>query len=89
MAKLPGAELEAMAVAGAQILECYRVLQKSNSNVVAEVIKDGGTFYEFDHYPKGDVYDNETHSQYFYHAHRPKEHGHFHTFLREEGIAGR
>ena len=33
-----------MAVAGAQVLECYRVLQKTNSNVVAEVIKDGGTF---------------------------------------------
>ena len=75
-----------MAVAGAQVLECYRVLQKTNSNVVAEVIKDGGTFYEYHHYPKGDVYDNETHSQYFYHAHRPKEHGHFHTFLRKDGM---
>ncbi|MBT3170219.1 MAG: hypothetical protein HOM52_07670 [Rhodospirillaceae bacterium] len=86
MAKLPDAELAEMAVAGAQVLECYRVLQKTNSNVVAEVIKDGGTFYEYDHYPKGDVYDNETHSQYFYHAHRPKEHGHFHTFLRKDGM---
>ncbi|MBT3628837.1 MAG: hypothetical protein HN527_12125 [Rhodospirillaceae bacterium] len=86
MAKLPDAELAEMAVAGAQVLECYRVLQKTNSNVVAEVIKDGGTFYEYDHYPKGDVYDNETHSQYFYHAHRPMEHGHFHTFLRKDGM---
>jgi len=86
LAKLPGAELEEMAVAGVQILECYRVLRKTNSNVVAEVIRGGGTFYEYDHYPKGDVYDNETHSQYFYHAHRPKEHGHFHTFLRKDGM---
>ncbi len=84
--KLPPAELERMASEGERILECYRVLQKSNSNVVAEVLSGQGTFYELDHYPKGDVYDSETHSQYFYHAHRPNEHGHFHTFLREKGI---
>ncbi|MCH9049672.1 MAG: hypothetical protein IIA72_01075 [Proteobacteria bacterium] len=84
--KLPVEALESMATAGEQVLECYRVLQKSNSNVVAEVLRGQGKFYEFDHYPKGDVYDSETHSQYFYHAHREGEHGHFHTFLREEGM---
>lgn len=75
-----------MAVAGQKIVDCYRVLQKSNSNVVAEVLRGQGTFYELDHYPKGDVYDSETHSQYFYHSHRSGEHGHFHTFLREKGM---
>ncbi len=84
--QLPLAELETMAFAGERILECYRVLQKSNSNVVAEVLRGQGTFYELDHYPKGDVYDSETHSQYFYHSHRSNEHGHFHTFLREKGM---
>ena len=84
--KPPLAQLETMAAAGERILECYRVLQKSNSNVVAEVLRGQGTFYELDHYPKGDVYDFETHSQYFYHSHRSNEHGHFHTFLREKGI---
>jgi hypothetical protein len=79
-------ELETMAVAGEQIRECYRVLDKSNSDVVAEVLRDQGTFYEWDHYPDGDVYDGETHSQYFYHSHREGEHGHFHTFLREAGM---
>ncbi|MDP7642179.1 MAG: hypothetical protein QGI52_06985, partial [Alphaproteobacteria bacterium] len=84
--KLPVEALESMAAAGEQVLECYRVLQKSGSNVVAEVLRGQGKFYEFDHYPKGDVYDPETHSQYFYHAHREGEHGHFHTFLREKGM---
>ena len=84
--KSPVEALESMAAAGEQVLECYRVLQKSGSNVVAEVLRGQGEFYEFDHYPRGDVYDPETHSQYFYHAHREGEHGHFHTFLREEGM---
>ena len=84
--KWPVAELETMARAGEQILECYRVLEKTGGNVVAEVLRGQGTFYEFDHYPDGDVYDPETHSQFYYHAHREGEHGHFHTFLREKGM---
>ena len=80
--------LELMAAAGAEIIECYRVLAKVELNVVGEVLREQGTFYEWDHYPKGDVYDNETHSQYYYHAHRGAlgEHGHFHTFLRAKGM---
>jgi hypothetical protein len=54
------------------------------------VLRGQGEFYEWDHFPKGDVYDPETHSQYYYHAHpaelRGGEHGHFHTFLRPKGI---
>ncbi len=84
--KLSREQLQTMANAGMQVLECYRVLQKSNSNVVAEVLRGQGEFYELDHYPKGDVYDSETHSQFYYHSHREREHGHFHTFLREKGM---
>jgi hypothetical protein len=58
--------------------------------VVGELLRGHGEFYEWDHYPPGDVYDNETHSQYYYHAHpvelRGGEHGHFHTFLRPKGM---
>ena len=32
------------------------------------------------------MFDSETHSQFYYHAHREGEHGHFHTFLREKGM---
>ena len=44
--ELPVGELETMAAAGEQILECYRVLEKSSSNVVAEVLRGQGTLIE-------------------------------------------
>lgn len=53
-------------------------------------------------YPEGEVYDPKSHAQYFYHCHPaiaapaknrfggeavgPHEHGHFHLFLRAEGM---
>jgi hypothetical protein len=87
---LANARLEDMAAAGGEVLEIYRLLRKSGDNVVGEVLRGQGEFYEWDHYPKGDVYDPETHSQYYYHAHpaelRGGEHGHFHTFLRPKGM---
>jgi Domain of unknown function (DUF6969) len=85
---LPQQHLEEMAAAGDEILDAYRVLRKANTNVVGQVLAHQGTFYEEDHYPKGDVYDDETKSQYYYHAHRPEtgEHGHFHTFVRAGNI---
>ena len=84
--KLTRERLEDMAEAGARVLECYRVLQKTDDNMVGEVLRGHGTFYEFDHYPPGDAYDTATHSQHYYHAHRKGEHGHFHTFLRSAGM---
>ena len=80
--------LEAMLAAGYEILECYRVLGKAGLNIVGELLKGQGTFYEYDHYPKGDIFDEEFGSQYYYHAHREDrdEHGHFHTFLRAGAI---
>ena len=88
--EVPRVELEMMLAAGEDILECYRVLRKTGDNVVGEVLRGQGTFYEWNHYPKGDVYDPETHAQYFFHAHptelRGGEHGHFHTFLRAKGM---
>ena len=88
---LSRAELEAMAEAGRELVEIHRILAKTNDNVVGELLRGEGTFYEWDHYPKGDVYDNETHGQYYYHAHPfadrfEQEHGHFHTFLRPKGM---
>ena len=87
---LPGSELTAMLAAGEKVLECMRVLANTSDNVVGELLRDAGTFYEWTHYPDGDVYDPLSHSQYYYHAHprdeRPGEHGHFHTFLRPRGM---
>ncbi len=88
---LSTSELEAMAEAGQELVEIQRILTKTGDNVVGELLRESEHFYEWDHYPKGDVYDRETHSQYYYHAHPPEErfeneHGHFHTFLRPKGM---
>lgn len=89
---LPWQQLQDMQRAGLEIMQCYRVLQKAGLNIVGEVLRDtlnkGETFYEFNHYPEDDVYDRESHAQYYYHAHRSEvgEHGHFHCFLRPKGM---
>ncbi|MCK0507677.1 DUF6969 family protein [Aromatoleum anaerobium] len=73
--------------AGKEVLECRRVLTKVGLNVVGEVLRDQGDFVEMEHYPRDDVFDADTHAQYYYHAHRGDiEHGHFHTFLRAGGM---
>lgn len=79
-------ELENMAEAGQQVINCYRVLTKSSDNIVGEILRGQGTFFEMEHYPPGDIFDPESDSQYYYHAHRAGEHGHFHTFIRSDGI---
>jgi hypothetical protein len=86
LSSLSGDCLAGMEEAGTRILECYRLLAKGGGNIVGDVLRGQGTFYEFDHYPAGDAHDPETHSQYYYHSHRTGEHGHFHVFLREKGM---
>jgi len=87
LAQLPRARLEAMRAAGAEVRECLRVLDKGGVDLVSEVLRAQGKFYELEHYPPDDVFDRDTHAQYYYHAHRGAgEHGHFHTFLRAPGI---
>lgn len=85
---LPTAQLEHMVVAGEEIQESYRVLKKAGLNIVGECLRGQGTFFQMNHYPEGDVYDAESHSQYYYHNHREDmdEHGHFHTFMRASGM---
>jgi hypothetical protein len=84
LADLPRRRLAAMLDAGEAVAAARDHLLNRGSNVVAEVLRGQGPFYEFDHYPEGDVFDPVTGAQYYYHAHRSAagEHGHFHTFLR-------
>ena len=73
--------------AGDEVLECRRVLAKAGLNVVGEVLRGHDEFVQMEHYPPDDVFDADTRSQYYYHAHRDvMEHGHFHTFLRADGM---
>ncbi len=91
---LPREQLEAMRAAGQRMRKNERRLAASGTDLVRDIIKHPEGFYQWDHYPEGDVYDWESHSQYFYHAHAPgqredlygEEHGHFHTFLRPRGF---
>lgn len=70
---------------------CYELLERSGSNVVWEILRQSDKFIQWNHYPKGDVYDKQSHCQYYYHAHSPNpnraaEHGHFHVFMRRKAI---
>lgn len=90
LAALDMARLTRLARAGDMARECERVLANTGDNVVSELLRGTLAFYEWDHYPQGDVFDPISHSQFYYHAHpqneRPDEHGHFHTFLRPRGM---
>lgn len=81
-------QIRQMKLAGEVVRDAYRWMKKSDTNIVAQVLEGQGAFYQFDHYPEGDVYDRDSHAQYYYHAHREEsgEHGHFHTFLRVKGF---
>jgi hypothetical protein len=92
LSHLGRAELEAMAAAGDEVLECRRVLAQSGDTILGDLLRGADGVVEWNHYPEGDVYDPLSHAQYFYHAHPPgqrvdPEHGHFHTFLRPRGMA--
>ena len=90
--RLSQVEIERMAAAEAIIRECRCELAARDSDIVREVTAGTRKASEWRHYPDGDVYDPNSHAQYFYHTHsatggRPvREHGHFHTFLRAEGM---
>ncbi|MBI3454133.1 MAG: hypothetical protein HY057_15115 [Rhodospirillales bacterium] len=89
--RLSHRRLERMADGGVEVLESLRVLLKTEDNVVGEVLRGHGAFAEWEHFPPDDVYDAESHAQYYYHAHPPggrawPEHGHFHLFIRAEGM---
>ncbi len=88
---LPKRRLSQMLEAGETVLATRDHLAGTGSNVTAEVLRDQGDFYEFTHYPDGDVFDPASGSQYYYHAHRTGhvEHGHFHTFIRRAAGPGR
>jgi hypothetical protein len=87
---LAPARLELMAAAGREIANAERALARQGFNPVSRLLRDEGNFYEWDHYPVGDVFDARHGAQYFYHAHSAaqrgaEEHGHFHTFIRPAG----
>ena len=94
--RLSRAVLQAMAEHGRTVLAAERDLAAAGSSVLGAALEGATTLYEWQHYPRDDVYDPQSHAQYFYHAHPAserqgvgrdaREHGHFHTFLRGRGM---
>ncbi len=94
--RLPHVALVSMASHGRAVREAERELAAMGSSVLAAALEGATAVYEWQHYPRDDVYDPATHAQYFYHAHPAserqgvgrdtREHGHFHIFLRGRGM---
>lgn len=96
---LSDARLAEMETAAKAVGDSLAELSAQGTTLVGDVLKGQGEFLQWDHYPAGDVYDRASHAQYYYHAHPADnrtpgypdglwaaEHGHFHTFLRAEGM---
>jgi hypothetical protein len=84
-------ELARMHEAAVVVAECRCRFAASPAGLFGEIAAGETPFVEWRHYPAGDIYDPQSHAQYFYHLHpvterNAGEHGHFHTFLRAEGM---
>ena len=84
-------EAARMQAAAAVLADCRLALGGDRAGILRVLGTGLEPLAEWQHYPPGEVYDLRSHAQYFYHAHptslRPdREHGHFHTFLRAEGM---
>jgi hypothetical protein len=84
-------EVAPMQAAAAVVAACHRALTARGAGILAEIGAEEGVLVDWQRFPGGEVYDPQTHVQYFYHAHPAadravREHGHFHTFLRAEGM---
>ncbi len=84
-------EIDRMTAAAALIRAIGHELTGRNLNIVDEIMAGHPAIADWRHYPAEDVYDPNSHAQYFYHTHPVRrradpEHGHFHTFLRAEGM---
>ena len=75
-----------------EIAFCERILAKGGLSVLTETFRDTTSVAAWDHYPPGDVFDPASGAQWFYHCHPAEEgaveHGHFHCFLRPDGVGG-
>jgi hypothetical protein len=88
---LPRDELLAMYYAAADATECNAALAHRGTNAVTEVLDGAAVMEEWMHFPRGDVIDPNTHSQYYYHVHAAEErvdgeHGHFQIFARPKKL---
>lgn len=71
---------------------CESILAKGGLSVLTETFRETSSIAAWDHYPPGDVFDPSSGAQWFYHCHPAEEgameHGHFHCFIRPDGVDG-
>lgn len=86
LAKESTETLENMRASGLQVVHWQSILDKVDATVISEVVPKNDPFFVREHYPYDEVFDDETLSLYYYHSHRPGEHGHFHLFYCDEEV---
>ncbi len=89
--RLSAAEIGRIERAAAALEEYRRALVDGRGGILAEIAPAGCGLASWRHYPEEEIYDPHTHAQYFFHVHPPDgrpavEYGHFHVFLRAEGM---
>ncbi|AFH49657.1 Hypothetical protein IALB_1951 [Ignavibacterium album JCM 16511] len=69
-----------------KVIDIIESLKSEGSNVVKKVMNGKTYVYDpYTHYPyDGGITDEKTGYRIFFHAHRPIEYGHFHTFATDE-----
>lgn len=78
-------QLLGMHKAGLEVLKWQKLLNKVDLTVMGDIIKDH-EFYVGKRYPEQSIVDYDSKCSYFYHSHRPKEHGHFHIYFSNDEI---
>lgn len=90
LGRLGLAAIEAMDHAGREVQACVRASSRRPGGLVAQVTGGPAAPEPWRHYPDDDVYDPESHAQWYFHVHPAgggsEEIGHFHTFLRPAGM---
>ncbi|MCH9633403.1 MAG: hypothetical protein S4CHLAM7_01280 [Chlamydiae bacterium] len=86
LSQINTSELKKMRRSGLEVLNWQNILSKVDATVISEVVPDSDPFFVSEHYPYDEVYDRDTESLYYYHSHRPGEHGHFHLFYSNQEV---
>lgn len=76
--------------AASEALYWEHVLTKTGDSIMSAILGDVRQVEAWQHYPDPDAYDPDSGSQFYYHSHGSDlpEHGHFHCFLRPDGLDG-
>lgn len=74
-------EIQQLGLIAQDMMSAWGVANARHGSLIQAWVR-GRVMVEHEHYPKGDVIDRQSGSQYFYHAHRGQgsEHGHLHLF---------